>query len=177
MNPAAKHIVKSRKGYITFRDSLGNNLKVLFVGLNPSPVSLEKGHYLQGVLGKRFWGRLRKYGIIDEDTKGREDDFLKTYHFGITDLVKRPSRRFKEISSEEIARGRKKLTEKVKKYRPRIICFVYKTAADIYFQEKLRSPGLLTRKIAGSRVFVMPSVYADKATISRYMHAFKKLLG
>ena len=32
--------------------------KLLFVGLNPSPVSVKAGHYHQGRLGRTFWRRL-----------------------------------------------------------------------------------------------------------------------
>ena len=32
--------------------------KLLFVGLNPSPVSVAAGHYFQGRLGRTFWKRL-----------------------------------------------------------------------------------------------------------------------
>ncbi|HEX7223850.1 MAG TPA: hypothetical protein VF231_11400, partial [Candidatus Limnocylindrales bacterium] len=32
--------------------------RLLFVGLNPSPVSVEAGHYHQGRLGRSFWNRL-----------------------------------------------------------------------------------------------------------------------
>ena len=32
--------------------------RLLFVGLNPSPVSVEAGHYFQGRLGRLFWQRL-----------------------------------------------------------------------------------------------------------------------
>ena len=32
--------------------------RLLFVGLNPSPVSVAAGHYHQGRLGQTFWRRL-----------------------------------------------------------------------------------------------------------------------
>ena len=38
--------------------------RLLFVGLNPSPVSVSAGHYHQGRLGRSFWGRLMTAGII-----------------------------------------------------------------------------------------------------------------
>ena len=37
---------------------------LLFVGLNPSPVSVEAGHYHQGRLGRMFWARLVKASIL-----------------------------------------------------------------------------------------------------------------
>ncbi|MEO6207502.1 MAG: hypothetical protein ABIP77_06075, partial [Candidatus Limnocylindrales bacterium] len=35
---------------------------LLFIGLNPSPVSVEAGHYHQGRLGRTFWRRLMLAG-------------------------------------------------------------------------------------------------------------------
>src|SRR3982751_3416825 len=42
--------------------------RLLFVGLNPSPVSVAAGHYHQGRLGRRFWTRLIRAGIIPHDS-------------------------------------------------------------------------------------------------------------
>src|SRR6185295_7845734 len=36
---------------------------LLFIGLNPSPVSVEAGHYHQGRLGRTFWRRLMLAGV------------------------------------------------------------------------------------------------------------------
>src|SRR5256885_7478868 len=41
---------------------------LLFVGLNPSPVSVEAGHYHQGRLGRMFWARLVKASILPPRT-------------------------------------------------------------------------------------------------------------
>src|SRR2546422_2743593 len=41
---------------------------LLFVGLNPSPVSVEAGHYHQGHLGRMFWARLVKASILPTGT-------------------------------------------------------------------------------------------------------------
>ena len=38
--------------------------RLLFVGLNPSPVSVDPGHYHQGKLGQTFWRRLIKATIL-----------------------------------------------------------------------------------------------------------------
>jgi hypothetical protein len=45
----------------TLKSLLRRGLKAVFVGLNPSPVSVNRGHYYQGKLGQRFWARLREY--------------------------------------------------------------------------------------------------------------------
>src|SRR5258706_15405434 len=43
--------------------------RILFVGLNPSPVSVEAGHYFQGRLGQLFWRRLITAEILPADTE------------------------------------------------------------------------------------------------------------
>ena len=68
--------------------------RLLFVGLNPSPVSVEAGHYHQGRLGRAFWGRLMQATILPADTDlGAADDALVAAGHGITDLHKLPSPR------------------------------------------------------------------------------------
>ena len=61
--------------------------KLLFVGLNPSPVSVEAGHYFQGRLGRAFWGRLMQAQILPADADiPTADDALVAAGHGLTDL-------------------------------------------------------------------------------------------
>src|SRR6476620_8694872 len=63
---------------------------LLFVGLTPSPVTVEAGHYHQGTLGRRFWTRLGRAGIIPSEVAAVDaDDALVAAGHGITDLLKR----------------------------------------------------------------------------------------
>jgi hypothetical protein len=79
--------------------------KLLFVGLNPSPVSVDAGHYLQGRIGRRFWQRLMHTGIIPAATAiEAADDALIAAGHGITDLIKRPSPR-DEAPDDELRAG------------------------------------------------------------------------
>jgi len=43
----------------TLADLLRPGLRAVIVGINPSTVSVEAGHYYQGTLGKLLWKRLR----------------------------------------------------------------------------------------------------------------------
>jgi hypothetical protein len=68
--------------------------RLLFVGLNPSPVSVEAGHYHQGRLGRTFWRRLIAAQILPKTTEVETaDDALMAAGHGITDLLKLPSPR------------------------------------------------------------------------------------
>jgi TDG/mug DNA glycosylase family protein len=104
-------IVWREKEIKTLEDIIPKPLKVLFIGINPSLVSMEIGHYHMGRLGKRFWKRLEEYKIIDH-TAGFNDDQLKNYGFGITDIVKTPSKRGKEIH-DDLEYGRRLLLQKI----------------------------------------------------------------
>ena len=62
--------------------------RLLFVGLNPSPVSVEAGHYHQGRLGQTFWRRLMLSGVLPAGTAVETaDDALVAQGHGITDLL------------------------------------------------------------------------------------------
>lgn len=78
----------------TLADIVVADLDVLFVGLNPSPVSVARGHYHQGTLGQQFWKLLVDHTILPVPKPGGfHDDLLLRNRLGITDIVKRPSRR------------------------------------------------------------------------------------
>jgi hypothetical protein len=38
----------------TLDDIIDCNLKLIIIGLNPAPISVDKGHYFQGRLGIQF---------------------------------------------------------------------------------------------------------------------------
>ena len=68
--------------------------RLLFVGLNPSPVSVEAGHYHRGRLGRSFWRRLVRAQILPPATDPElADDALVAAGHGITDLLKLPTPR------------------------------------------------------------------------------------
>ncbi len=48
----------------TLADLLRPGLRAVCVGINPSPVSVEAGHYYQGRLGQVFFARLREAGVL-----------------------------------------------------------------------------------------------------------------
>src|SRR5512137_361598 len=68
--------------------------RLLFVGLNPSPVSVAAGHYHEGRLGRTFWRRLIAATLLPPETDlDTADDALVAAGHGITDLLKLPSPR------------------------------------------------------------------------------------
>ena len=104
--------------------------RLLFVGLNPSPVSVEAGHYHQGRLGQTFWRRLMLSGILPPGTPvDTADDALVAEGHGITDLLKVVSPR-DDATDKELRAGVGPLWQKIAVWRPAAIVFIHKRAAN-----------------------------------------------
>jgi TDG/mug DNA glycosylase family protein len=163
----------------TFRDLIPQEPRALLVGLNPSPVSLDKGHYHQGRLGRRMWRRLERVGILPPPPPGCfHDELLADLGLGITDLVKRPSARAAALTPADFAYGRERLRALLDRIHPPLTCFIYKQAAEQATGTRLPSgSALLLTRLCGSQVFVFPSPYADEATACRHLSALKALVG
>lgn len=145
----------------TLADLLRPGLRAVVVGINPSAVSVEAGHYYQGTLGKLLWRRLRDAGWLPGDARpGREDDDAFAAGIGFTDIVKRPSARAHELSAAEFAHGRAALEAKLAANAPGLVIFTYKKTATVLaggFPGHGFVPGL---EVAGIPAFVMPGPYA-----------------
>ena len=87
--------------------------RLLFVGLNPSPVSVTAGHYHQGRLGRTFWRRLMTAGVLPALTEiETADDALMAEGHGITDLLKVPTAR-DEATDADLTAGIGLLWQKI----------------------------------------------------------------
>lgn len=102
---------------------------ILLVGINPSPPSVQAGHYYQGRLGRRLWARLERLGLIVSATHGREDEAFADSGNGLTDIVKRPTARASDLDDEELAYGAALVQEKIRSWKPALILFSFQAAA------------------------------------------------
>jgi double-stranded uracil-DNA glycosylase len=150
---------------------------LLFVGLNPSPVSVEAGHYLQGRLGRTFWNRLMIAGILPAGTaiEGADDALVAAGH-GITDLLKRPSPR-DEATDAELTSGVGPLWQKIALWRPAAVVFIYKRAASVAAGRALEEHwGQLTGvALAGRPCFLMPGPYAPVEQVDEGLNFLRNL--
>lgn len=162
----------------TLRDLPPARGGILFVGLNPSPVSVEAGHYHQGRLGRRFWQRLVEAGILPAGTDlSLADDALVAAGHGITDLIKRPSAR-DEATDDELTAGVGPLWQKVAIWRPAAVVFIYKRAAEIAAGRALPEPwGVIgAMALAGRPCILMPGPYATAEQVSEGVNLLRNLL-
>ena len=151
--------------------------KLLFVGLNPSPVSVEAGHYHQGRLGRTFWRRLVTATILPKDTEVETaDDTLMAAGHGITDLIKRPSPR-DTAADDELRAGVGTLWQKIAVWRPAAVVFIYKRAASIAAGRALpENWGQLDGvALAGRPCFLMPGPYAPREDVDEGLNFMRNL--
>lgn len=115
---------------MTLPDLLADGLDVVFVGINPSIYSAERGHYFARP-GNRFWPCLSRSSLsrrarsgLGTDVLGPDHDAsLSRYGFGFTDLVKRATVKASDLGSAELAAGVAALLDKLARIRPRVACF------------------------------------------------------
>jgi TDG/mug DNA glycosylase family protein len=151
--------------------------RLLFVGLNPSPVSVAAGHYFQGRLGKAFWQRLIVAQILPHDTEiETADDTLVAAGHGVTDLLKAPSPR--DTATDEVLRaGVGPLWQKISIWRPAAVVFVYKRAAEISAGRPLAEPWgqLVGVALSGRPCFLMPGPYAPSEEVAAGLNLIRNL--
>ena len=161
----------------TLADILAPNLACVFVGLNPSNVSVQKGHYLQGTLGRQFLGLLVTYGILpDPGARFHDETFLEN-RLGITDLAKCPSPRANALTRADIETGRATLLRKIERYQPTIVCSIYKKTLEALTGHKYtRRFGLLPDRIGDTKLFAAPFPYLPAADVRKYFTQLRKLV-
>ena len=151
--------------------------RLLFVGLNPSPVSVEAGHYHQGRLGHRFWHRLIQAGILPPGTPVETaDDALLAAGHGITDMLKVPTAR-DEATDAALTAGVGPLWQKIALWRPAAVVFIYKRAAEMAAARRLPEPwGQLAGVAMGGRpCFLMPGPYAPTEQVDEGLNLLRNL--
>ncbi len=151
--------------------------RLLFVGLNPSPVSVEAGHYHQGPLGHRFWDRLKQAGILPAGTPYEDaDDGLAAVGHGITDLLKRPTAR-DDATDADLRSGVGPLWQKIALWRPAAVVYIYKRAASISAGRPLTEHWgqLVGVAMAGRPCFLMPAPYAPTEEVEEGLNFLRNL--
>ena len=162
-------------------DYLRPGLKVVFVGINPGLMSAMAGHYYANPRNP-FWRFLHEAGLMPFRLAPTEDSRLLDLGYGLTDIVKRPSRGVGELAPREFRQGRKILEEKLLKAEALIVCFNSKSAFVGFFgRETFRAFGRQRVRIGRSRVYVLPSTSPANAGVPlsvkrRYFRGLKKWL-
>ncbi|MCM3724094.1 G/U mismatch-specific DNA glycosylase [Neobacillus cucumis] len=138
-------------------DHLAENLKILFVGFNPSIRSSELGHHYANP-NNRFWKILYEAGLTERKYNAAEDAHLLEFGYGFSNIVERPTKAADEITKEEYREGRKTLKRKIERYRPKVVCFVGKGVYQEYSGRKSAPWGKQIESVVPGVIdFVAPS--------------------
>ena len=139
------------------RDVILQRPDVLLVGINPGLRSGAVGHHFAGN-GNPFWRLLERSKLTPRLLRYEEDQKLADFGIALTNLCPRVTRTAAELERDEVERGRRALTRKITRLRPRVVAFVGVSLYQLYFRlPKSGGPGAKPETIAGARVFVVPN--------------------
>jgi double-stranded uracil-DNA glycosylase len=150
--------------YTDIKYQISLNSKLLFIGTNPSP-----GTYRRKVPfsnNKSFWYLLHDAGLLPEDHYILQNDallkhifykkFTKIYNLGLINLVFRPTKSVAEIKRKEAIPGGVAIVTAIKKYKPKVVCFIGKGTYQLFIQKSHCHYGWQP-DIDSSKVYVMHS--------------------
>lgn len=138
-------------------DHIKEDLDLLFVGFNPSVRSGETGHHYANP-NNRFWRIIHEAGLTPRKYQPIEDHTLLELGYGFTNIVSRPTKAADEITKEEYIQGRKELKQKIKTFKPKVVCFVGKGVYQQYSQKKNIFWGVQDERVIPETIeFVAPS--------------------
>jgi TDG/mug DNA glycosylase family protein len=163
----------------TLPDLLAEGLAVVFIGINPSRYSVEKGHYFARP-GNRFWPAfsLSRLSLPARQAFGVEtlgpghDRLLPRHGIGFTDVVKRATPRSTDLAAGELAASAPALFRKLERWRPRVACFHGVTGYRPFREAVLRLPGKSAglgaqeERLGTTRLFVVPNPSGGNAHFS-----------
>lgn len=143
---------------ISIPDHLSDDMKLLFVGFNPSLRSGKSGHHYANP-HNRFWRIIHEAGLTERRYQATQDgDLLADYGYGFTNIVARPTRTAAEITKQEYREGAGILQKKLVHYRPKIACYVGKGVYEQLTNQRTIDWGAQASPIVpGVTDFVAPS--------------------
>ena len=157
-------------------DVIAPRLRILFCGINPGLYSAAVGHHFARP-GNRFWRGLKEAELTDRLLSPYEEAELLRMGIGITNLVGRATATADQISTGELKRGRRRLEEKIRKYRPRIVAILGMDAYRKAFGSRKVEAGAQEAKIGTASLWVLPNPSGLNAhyQLSDYARLFREL--
>jgi double-stranded uracil-DNA glycosylase len=154
----------------------GQPFTVLFSGINPGLYSAATGwHFARP--GNRFWPALHLSGFTPRQLRPSEQQLLKDYGLGITNVAARATATAAELSAGELRAGGERLVALVRARRPEVLAIAGVTAYRTAFGYPKASIGPQVEPLGGVRVWVLPNPSGLNAhyTLPRLAEAFGEL--
>lgn len=151
----------------TYRDATVPDLvvppvKLLFVGINPGLwTAATQTHFAYP--GNRFYPALLKAGIIDwpiDPSAGMTDDDRRRFTkrgLGVSNVAPRATAKASELSNDELKEGAVRLTERVRRWSPRVVAIAGITAYRTGFGKPKAVMGRQTDTIGDVELWVLPN--------------------
>ena len=142
----------------TIPDLVGDDLRLLFVGINPGLVSAATGlHFARP--GNRFYPALRLAGILPDDVLTPEDarPVLVARGIGITNIVARAAARADELRAAELGPGRARREAVVEEHRPKVVAIAGITSYRVAFGRRVARAGRQDETIGDAQMWVVPN--------------------
>jgi double-stranded uracil-DNA glycosylase len=157
-------------------DLISEGLDILFCGINPGLYSGATGHHFARP-GNRFWPALHRAGFTPRLFSPWEEELLLTQRIGITNLVARSTAAASELSDAELRAGRRRLEQKVRRYRPRWVAVVGIGAYRTAFRRPHAVAGRQPERLGSSALWVLPNPSGLNANhqIAELSQAFEEL--
>jgi double-stranded uracil-DNA glycosylase len=137
-------------------DILAAGLRVVFCGINPSLYSAAVGHHFARP-GNRFWPAIQRAGFTERLLSPFEDHRLLDYGLGVTNIAARATAAADLVPAEELLAGARRLTRKLRKYRPSAVAFLGNSAYRAAFARPKATLGKQTEALAGCEMWVLPN--------------------
>lgn len=137
-------------------DIVARDLRVLFVAINPAPMSAERGQHF-ATPTNAFWRLLHESGLTSRRYLPAEARRMLAEGLGLVSLVDRPTRMAAEVSRAELREGAARLAKKVTRWRPQTVALLGLTLLPYVLPGADAGPGRKEARFAGARVFVVPN--------------------
>lgn len=147
-------IAHSLRWFETAPATIGPNMRILLIGVNPSPTSAITGiPFARG--GNRFWPGLLGAGLGTTDRD--PEALLRDHSIGMADISKRVSVRADELTAEEVHAGWARLGRLARWLKPGATAVLGITTYRIATGEKKAKLGWQRDPLGGRPVYVMPN--------------------
>ncbi|MFE7170327.1 G/U mismatch-specific DNA glycosylase [Streptomyces sp. NPDC057616] len=137
-------------------DVVGEQLDVVFVGINPGLASARRGHSFS-TPGNRMWPALHRSGFTPHQLRPEQERDLLGLGLGITSIVRRPTARAAELTPDEYLRGGEDLVRRMEALSPAWLAFLGVTGYRAAFGAVDAGVGAQEATIGGARVWVLPN--------------------
>jgi len=135
---------------------VGEPLRVLFCGINPSLYSAATGwHFARP--GNRFWPALHLSGFTPRRLAPAEQDLLGGYGLGITNLVARAPAQAAELDAAELRAGGERLAGLIADRRPGVLAVAGVTAYRTAFGRPRAAIGPQPDTLGDARLWILPN--------------------